>query len=97
FNLGSISKQFLAVLVLKQYEKGKLKLDDPVNRYLPDFPYPQITLRHLLTHTSGLPEYFNWFDARINAGDTIVNRDLYEYLVKNKPALQFPTGERWQY
>ena len=97
FNLGSISKQFLAVLVLKQYEKGKLKLDDPVNRYLPDFPYPQITLRHLLTHTSGLPEYFNWFDARINAGDTIVNRDLYEYLVQNKPALQFPTGERWQY
>jgi len=97
FNLGSISKQFVAVLILKQYENGKLKLDDPVSRFLTGFPYPQITLRHLLTHTSGLPEYFNWFDARVSAGDTITNKDIINYIVQQKPALQFPTGERWQY
>ncbi len=59
FLIGSVSKQFTAMAVLILAEKGKLGLDDPVTRYFPSFPaYGQaITLRHLLTHTSGIPEY----------------------------------------
>lgn len=60
FRLGSITKQFTAMLVMQQVERGKIRLDDPVVRYLPEYPKPQsekVTIRHLLTHTSGTPNY----------------------------------------
>lgn len=59
-NIGSISKTFVGIALLKAQELGKLKLDDPVNKYLsfkvanPDFPDAEITIRHLATHTSGI-------------------------------------------
>jgi N-acyl-D-aspartate/D-glutamate deacylase/CubicO group peptidase (beta-lactamase class C family) len=97
FNLASVSKQFVGMLIMINYEEGKLKFDDPVNKYLPEFPYNNITLRHLLNHTSGMPEYFDWFEKRVSAGDTIVNQDVLNYLAANKPALLFTPGDRWQY
>jgi CubicO group peptidase (beta-lactamase class C family) len=57
FNLASVSKIFTATAILQLKEKRKLTLDDKVQLYLPAFPYKKITLRHLLTHTSGLPNY----------------------------------------
>lgn len=60
FRIASISKQFTAVLILQLVEAGKLNLDAPISRYLPFYPKPwgnNITIHHLLTHTSGLPEY----------------------------------------
>lgn len=59
FNICSISKQFSAIALLKLQEQGLLSLDEPVNRIFPEFKapfYSQITLRHLLSHTSGLPD-----------------------------------------
>lgn len=60
FQLGSIGKQFLAALILRLAEQGRLSLDDPVNRYLPDFTKlpPEVRVRHLLSHTSGVRELF---------------------------------------
>lgn len=58
--LGSITKQFTAMLILQLAEQGKVKLDVPITTYLPDYPKAngdQITLHHLLTHTSGIPNY----------------------------------------
>lgn len=58
--LGSITKQFTAMLILQLAEQGKLKLDMPITTYLPDYPKAngdQITIHHLLTHTSGIPNY----------------------------------------
>lgn len=58
--LGSITKQFTATLILQLAEQGKLKLDVPITTYLPDYPKAsgdQITIHHLLTHTSGIPNY----------------------------------------
>ncbi len=58
--LGSITKQFTAMLILQLAEQGKLKLDVPITTYLPDYPKAngqQITVHHLLTHTSGIPNY----------------------------------------
>jgi CubicO group peptidase (beta-lactamase class C family) len=67
FRLGSVSKVFTAVAVMLLRDQGKLSLDDPVTRHLPWFrinsPYtgaPPITIRHLLTHTSGLPREAAW-------------------------------------
>ncbi|MDR6846126.1 serine hydrolase [Flavobacterium granuli] len=58
--LGSITKQFTALLILQLVEKGKLKLDVPISTYLPDYPKAtgdKITIHQLLTHTSGIPNY----------------------------------------
>nr|WP_294787950.1 serine hydrolase [uncultured Flavobacterium sp.] len=60
FRLGSISKQFTALLIVKLAEEGKLKLDVPITTYLPDYPKEngdKITIHKLLTHTSGIPNY----------------------------------------
>ena len=58
FQLASVSKQFTAAAILILYEDGKVRLDDKVTRFFPDFPYPEVTIRQLLNHTSGLPKYF---------------------------------------
>lgn len=59
FEIASVSKQFTAAAILLLQDRGKLSVEDEVTRYLPDFPTQgqKITLRHLLTHTSGVPEF----------------------------------------
>lgn len=61
FEIGSITKQFTAALIMKLQEQGKLQVDDSVSTYLPEYGFPpSITIRRLLTHTSGLPNYTNF-------------------------------------
>lgn len=57
FDVGSITKPYTAALVLYLASEGKLRLEDSVVRWLPDFPAPGVTIRHLLQHTSGIPDY----------------------------------------
>ncbi|KAF0240314.1 MAG: hypothetical protein FD183_1100 [Chitinophagaceae bacterium] len=57
FHLASISKTFTAMTILRLMEQGKIQLNDPVNKYLTDFPYEGITIKNLLSHRSGLPKY----------------------------------------
>ena len=78
FEIGSITKQFTAALIMKLQEQGKLQVDDPLNAYLPDYNFPSaITLRRLLTHTSGLadyttfPAYPAWATNGVSEGDTV--------------------------
>ena len=63
FNLGSMNKMFTAVAVAQLVERGKLSFDDPLSKYLPDFPDPEaakkIQIKHLLSHTAGLGPYFS--------------------------------------
>ncbi len=89
FNLASVSKQFIAMMVMMLEEKGKLGYDDPVKQYLPDFPYETVTIRHLLTHTSGLPEYFDLVLAHRNTLDTLTNTKLLQLLAEFKPKPNF--------
>jgi CubicO group peptidase (beta-lactamase class C family) len=101
FPLASISKTFTAVAVLQLMEKGKLKLDDPYKTYFPDFPYPAITIRELLSHTSGLPDEDVLFDSLVtHHPDRIcTNADelpaIQEYAKTRSPL--FTPGERWSY
>lgn len=63
FRLGSITKQFTAMLVMQLVEKGKIKVNDKIATYLPDYPKAnsnKIAVHHLLTHTSGIPNYTNF-------------------------------------
>src|SRR5688572_19424940 len=58
FQIGSITKQFTAVIILKLQEQGKLSVSNPISKFIPDFPNgDKITLYHLLTHTSGIYDY----------------------------------------
>jgi CubicO group peptidase (beta-lactamase class C family) len=97
FRLGSITKQFTSMLVMQQVEKGSISLDTPVAAYLPDYPKPQgekVTIRHLLTHTSGIPNYTGIIDIRTDR-----KRYTLEQLVgtfSGKP-LEFEPGTRWKY
>jgi CubicO group peptidase (beta-lactamase class C family) len=60
FRIGSITKQFTAAAILKLEEEGKLSIADKLSKYFPDFPRgDEVTLRHLLTHTSGIPDKIN--------------------------------------
>src|SRR5260370_19015480 len=66
FRLGSITKQFTAASILLLEERGKLKVEDPVKKHLPDAPasWDKVTIYHLLTHTSGIPSFTGFPDYR---------------------------------
>jgi len=99
FRIGSTTKQFTAALVLTLVEEGRVRLDGHVADYLPDYPRPQgerITIHHLLTHTSGIPEYVGRDDFfRVSAPAPHTPADLVARFA-NLP-LEFEPGSRWSY
>ncbi|MDX2284459.1 MAG: serine hydrolase [Bacteroidia bacterium] len=97
FNLASISKQFMCAMVCLLQERGRLGFDDPVQQHLPAFPYPGITIRQLMNHTSGLPEYFDLCVRYTGALDTIDNQAIMQLMAERKPPLDFEPGAQWQY
>lgn len=96
FELASISKQFTAMVIMICKEKGTLDFDDPVDKYL-DIPYSGITIRHLLTHTSGLPDYQAIMDAHWDKSKVAGNPEILDYLRKYSPPKLFDPGEEYQY
>ncbi len=97
FNLASVSKQFVAIMTMILKEQGKLQFDDKVKKHLPNFPYDKITIRQLLTHTSGLPEYFDLATKYTNTLDTLNNEKVLSLLADLRPELEFESGSEWQY
>lgn len=97
FNLASISKQFTGMMIMMLKEKGKLTYDDKLQKYLADFPYPTITIRQLLNHTSGLPEYFDLATQYSNTLDTLTNEKVLQLLKNHRPKLTFEPNEKFTY
>jgi N-acyl-D-aspartate/D-glutamate deacylase/CubicO group peptidase (beta-lactamase class C family) len=97
FNLASVSKQFVGMCAMMLKEENKLQYDDPVQKHLAGFPYPNITVRHLLNHTSGLPEYFDLSQRYQTLLDTLTNDDMLQLLIQHKPELEFEPGSKWAY
>lgn len=99
FRLGSISKQFTAALVLKLVDEGKLSLDDPLSKFLPDFPAPgrQATIRQLLNHTSGIRSYTSLPGAQSEAATSrrYTTGDLIA-LIRDEQT-DFAPGSDWRY
>ncbi|WP_224240187.1 serine hydrolase domain-containing protein [Hyalangium gracile] len=93
FQSGSIGKQFTAAAVMLQVEAGKLALSDPLTKFFPDAPasWQGITVRHLLTHTSGIPDLEGTLDYRKDYTDEELARFCYAL------PLDFPPGSRWSY
>jgi CubicO group peptidase (beta-lactamase class C family) len=78
-------------------EEGKLNYDDLVEKYFPDLPYKNITIRHLLTHTSGLPDYLEVMDQHWDKTKVAGNPECIGYLVKFAPPKHFEPGEKYEY
>lgn len=74
FHVASVSKTFTAMVVLKLMEEGKISLDDPVEKYLPGFPYPNIHIRELLNHRSGLPKYDHFMSGTTTVAVKVRNK-----------------------
>ena len=97
FRLGSLTKQFTAASILLLEEGGKLKVDDPVKKYLPDAPaaWDKVTIFHLLTHTSGIPSFTDSADyAPSEPFATTPEKIVAKF--RDKP-LEFEPGEQWKY
>lgn len=99
FRLGSITKQFTAMAIMQLVEKGKLKLDVPISTYLPDYPKKNgdiITIHHLLTHSSGIPDLpsFPNFDKN-NSRNAYSPAELVKLFADS--TLQFKPGEKFAY
>ena len=89
FHLASVSKTFTAMAILKLWENAALQLDDPVTKYLPGFPFPLITIRNLLSHRSGLPNYVHFVEKM--GWDThrfVTNADILQLLIENAEKLK---------
>lgn len=103
FNLASMNKMFTSIAIAQLVEQGRLSYTDPLRKFLPDFPNrraaEKITLHHLLTHTSGLADYFDkkeYQAAKKAAGGKLNSyKDVLPFFA-NDPLL-FEPGEKWDY
>jgi CubicO group peptidase (beta-lactamase class C family) len=101
FQLASVTKQFTAAAVMLARREGLLELDDEITKYFPEIPYPGVTVRHLLSHTSGIPDYFvdaDWF-FRIWKEEKRVpgNDEILRFLRETKAKPYFAPGEGLEY
>lgn len=99
FRLGSITKQFAAAVIVQLAQEGKLSLDDPLSKFLPDYPQPgaSATVRQLLQHTSGIQDYTE-MPGVMNPVSTAIPRttETLVALFRDAPAVSKP-GEVWAY
>ena len=93
YKLGSVSKQIVATAIMQMVESKRLSLQDSVQKFFKDAPrhWRQITIRHLLNHTSGLQRESPAFEPMLEKPDSLLIRAAY------KDTLAFPTGTQWQY
>lgn len=96
FHIGSVSKHVTAIAILRLSDQGLLSLDAPLSQFLPDISpdWGTRSLRHILSHVSGLPDYFNGFG--FTAFDRPVTRDTMFELTRNVPPIA-PAGEAFFY
>jgi CubicO group peptidase (beta-lactamase class C family) len=94
YQSGSVGKQFTATAILLLAEDGRVKLDEPIRRYIPEVPrrWNAITVRHLLTHTSGLPDYT---DGIVDLRRDYTEDDFLRMVMPLR--LEFTPGTRWSY
>jgi CubicO group peptidase (beta-lactamase class C family) len=96
--LASVTKTFTGASILYLHQQKYLNIDDPVQHYLPSFPYPKITLRMLLNHRSGLPDYLHWMPKFLKShSKPVYNDHLLKLLAQHKPPLEFRPDTRFKY
>lgn len=99
FHLASVSKTFTAMAIMKLQETGKLKIEEPVARYLTGFPLPDVTIRTLLNHRSGIPNYVHYMENMgWNRRKNITNQDVLDFIIANYKKIDIgPADRRFSY
>jgi len=104
--IGSMAKQFVAMAVMILAERGSLSFDDPLTKFFPEFSLPgqQITIRHLLNHTSGLPEFEDLLHNQMKVDFVTGKKGRIEVTAKDvltayaqRKEARFKPGERYEY
>jgi len=98
FRIGSVTKQFTASAILKLQEEGKLSINDKLSKYIPDFPRAnEVTLRQLLTHTSGIQDCRMTADFLSRVTQPTTTETTIEELKRQTHPYDFNPGTKWRY
>lgn len=97
FHLASISKTLTGMVILRMWEENKLSLDDAVQKYFPAFPYQGISIKMLLSHRSGLPNYLYFMDTLWDKSKKMNNNDVMNVMITKKPAVQWLPDTHYNY
>lgn len=98
FEIASVTKQFTAMATMILHEKGKLNLDDEMSKFIPELAfYKGITIRHLLNHTSGLPDYMELFEKTFDQTKIATNADIITIFSQRQPKVLFAPNTKHEY
>jgi CubicO group peptidase (beta-lactamase class C family) len=98
FELASVSKQFTAMAIVLLKERGKLNYDDQISKYIPELSfYNGVTIKSLLNHTSGIPDYMDIMDRTFDKNKIATNKDIISIFAKLKPKVVFEPNTKWEY
>ena len=98
FQIASTGKTMTSAAILKLWEDGRLRLEDEVTKWFPGFPYPGVTVKSLLNHRSGLPEYLYYMEhGGWNRQQQATNAEVINALIQWKPAKAATADRRFQY
>jgi CubicO group peptidase (beta-lactamase class C family) len=97
FELASVSKQFTAMAIVLLKEKGKLNYEDKISKFIPELSNYTITIRNLLNHTGGLPDYMEIMDSVFDKSKIATNKDIISTFAKLKPKILFEPDTKWEY
>ena len=100
FDIGSISKQFTAMAVLRLVADGRLSLGDKLTAHFPAFPYADVTVQQILSHTSGIPDALPYYSSQLRGspqGAPITGGDIISVLAKNNLPAESSPGTRYSY
>jgi CubicO group peptidase (beta-lactamase class C family) len=97
-HIASTSKTFMSVAILRLVQENRLSLNDSINKFFPDIPYPGITVRMLLSHRSGLPNYLYFMEkSGWDKKTYVTNADMYATMVRDKPKRSYPPDTHFSY
>lgn len=98
FELASVSKQFTAMGIVLLQKEGKLSYEDEISTFIPELAhYKGITIKNLLTHTGGLPDYMELAEKNLDKSKIATNADIIKLFAKLKPEVKFEPNEKWEY
>lgn len=97
FQLASVSKQFTAAAIMLLYERDQIKLSDTVTNYYPNFPYENVTIKNLLNHTAGLPQYFWVAEHKWSHPKAPTNSEMMDLMATSKVQRFFKPGSKFNY
>jgi len=97
FQLASITKTFTATAVLLLHEEGLIDIDDTLVQHIPEFPYPRMTIRQMLNHTSGIQNYMWLVERHWIQKHKPGNEEVLQLFVSHKRPVNFAAGSRFEY